>query len=148
MAKTFEWRLTYSCLFVLLSICASAKIASGQTTATANQTLPTVSVFNIYWDSNWDADNPDLLRGKVDTATANIVNSTYMSALSEYGFQSATFQGGCCRTATACKKRPTLRILRPRRAGISQFIQCEHDNVAALQSSTALYNVILPESEH
>jgi len=147
MATAPVWRFGYSCLFVFVATCALVQITLAQTSATANQTMPTVVVFNIYWDSNWDADNPDLLRGKIDNATADIINSTYMSALSEYGFRSATFGGSLLPNSKCVQKAPNSPgFFEPDGPGISQFIQCEHDNVIALQNSTALYNVILPES--
>lgn len=141
-------RFEYGTLFLSMFLCALVPLrAHATTTATALQTMPTVVVFNIYWDSNWDADNPDLMREKIDTVTADIINSSYMTALSEYGFSSATFGGGLLPNSKCVQKAPNSPgFFVPGGPGISQFIQCEHDNVPALQNPVALYNIILPES--
>ena len=141
-------RLGYGFFILFLVICCLTQVSRAQkTTATAVQTMATAIVFNIYWDSNWDADNPDLLRGKIDTATNDIVNSSYLTSLSEYGFQSATFGGSFLPNSKCVQKAPNSPgFFVPSGPGISQFIQCEHDNESALQNSIAIYNVILPES--
>ncbi len=132
---------------VSLSVLSQPSEAQTKTIATAIQTMPTAVVFNIYWDSNWDADNPDLLREKIDAATVDILGSSYMTLLSEYGFKSASFGGSLLPNVNCVQKAPNSPgFFVPGGPGISQFIQCEHDNVPALQNSTALYNVILPES--
>jgi hypothetical protein len=116
-------------------------------TATANQTLPFAVVFNIYWDSAWDSDNPDLMREKIDTVTNDVLNSSYTTPLGEYGFSGASFGGSFLPNSKCVQKAPDAPgFFVPGGPGISQFIQCEHDNESTLQESNAVYNVILPES--
>src|SRR5262249_30933337 len=40
---------------------------------------------NIYWDANWDADNPAMPRTRIDNFTSAVLNSSYFSGLAEYG---------------------------------------------------------------
>jgi hypothetical protein len=119
----------------------------GGVTATANQTLPFAVVFNIYWDSAWDSDNPDLTREKIDTVTEDVLNSSYTTPLGEYGFSGANFGGSFLPNSKCVQKAPnSAGFFVPGGPGISQFIQCEHDNEFSLQLNNAVYNVILPES--
>jgi hypothetical protein len=80
----------YLCLFLLV-LAHGPSVALAQTTA--HQPMTSATFVNIYWDSNWDSDNPTLMRGKVDAVTNLLINSTYLGSLSEYGVKTVTFAG-------------------------------------------------------
>jgi hypothetical protein len=136
---------------VLLALIAPSLIAQapagGTTQATVVQPMSKAIVFNLYWDSNWDADNPQLTRGEIDAATQAVINSTYIATLSEYGVTSVTFGGSFLPNQKCVQQAPAAPgFFVPSGPGISQFIQCEHDNESVLQNNSAVYNVILPQS--
>lgn len=117
------------------------------TTATVVQPLTSAVFINIYWDGSWDADNPGLSHGTIDAATKAVIESSYLSALSEYGVKSVTFGGGLLPNKACAQKAPNaVGFYDPVNTSIAGFIQCEHDSEPTLQNSLVVYNIILPQS--
>jgi hypothetical protein len=52
-----------------------------------------VRIVNIYWDNNWDANNPGFTRANIDAATAALTNSDYFEKTSQYGVPGRSFAG-------------------------------------------------------
>jgi hypothetical protein len=90
--------------------------------------VSSVVIHNLYWDSNWDADNPSLpSRATLDDFTHQMVASPYLSQLSQYGFSAATFNGSD-QAVTACPApaSTTLNYL-----DISGWILCEKHHLSS-----------------
>ena len=109
-----------------------------------------LSVFNLYWDENWDANNPGFLRATIDAATIALLNSTYEASLAQYGVPNITW-GGSTTAASICGS-PTGNISS---VGLIGFLQCEEvgglfNNVPfappalPVPSGSIIYNVIIP----
>jgi hypothetical protein len=68
------------------------------------------AIHNLYWDSNWDADNTNLKRASLDAATASLVASDYFAKASQYGVLSATFTKSDIAPIDACGDKPGATI--------------------------------------
>jgi len=55
--------------------------------------LANAEIRNLYWDSNWDANNPEFTRDMIDDFTQKLVDSNYLSWAGQYGVGSASFKG-------------------------------------------------------
>ena len=109
-----------------------------------------LSVFNVYWDSTWDADHAGASMSTIDAATAALVSSTYPSSLTQYGVPATLGFGGSAAAVGFCGSQPgattnTLSLL--------LFMACEEATpgtgvpfaVAAPFATTGtIYNLILP----
>jgi hypothetical protein len=139
--KTVHLLLTSAVFCILPS-------AIAQKTAHIDSPITSPIFINLYWDSNWDTDNPGMKKGSVDNITQAIVNSSYFKGLAEYGVTSASFAGGFL-PETACPNKAPNRVgfYDPVNTSIAGFVQCEHDNGPALfRQNSVIYNVILPPS--
>lgn len=68
------------------------------------------AIHNLYWDSNWDADNPTLKRATIDAATAGLVASDYFAKAAQYGVLSASFTSSDIAPIDACGDKPGATI--------------------------------------
>ncbi|MGA7343086.1 MAG: hypothetical protein WBE72_19380 [Terracidiphilus sp.] len=109
---------------------------------------------NLYWDTNWDADNANVATGgsgiskeAFDSLMGAVTGSTYFAGLSEYGVGAASF-GGEFLPNPACTAKPpsTVGYYDPFNASIMGFLQCELDNDTSVpQGNNVVYNIILPQ---
>jgi hypothetical protein len=129
----------------LLAAFLPVKAIAG-TTAHVDQPMATAMIVNIFWDSNWDADNPNLMQKKIDAVTAAVVQSSYLGGLAEYGVKTVTFSPGFLPNKACPSVAPSsVGFYDPVNTSIAGFIQCEHDNEPFLQQNNIIYNVILPQ---
>jgi len=71
----------------------------------------TMTVFNIYWDQTWDADNPGFQIADIDVAMITLCNSGYFSRLHQYGGPTTVRFSGSARTnKDICSKKPPATI--------------------------------------
>ena len=132
-----------------LVLCAWPKPVYANSTALINQPMPGAVVVNIYWDSNWDADNPTIPRALVDANMTSLTESTYFAPLSEYGVRLVSFGGSFLPNKNCPSVAPTkVGFYDPINTSIAGFVQCEHDNEPRLQGNenSTIYNIILPQS--
>ena len=115
--------------------------------AHTDQPISNATVFNLFWDTDWNANNPSHLRESIDAATQAVIDSSYLTPLAEYGVQSVVFGGSMLPNAACDHISPTnVGFYDPVNSSIAGFVQCEHDHEVALhQSKNIFYNVILPE---
>ena len=52
-----------------------------------------LSIFNLYWDTDWDANNPGFLRADIDAATKALIDSSYEASLAQYGVPDIQWRG-------------------------------------------------------
>lgn len=124
-------------------------LAAAQTQAHVDQAIATPTYINIYWDTNWDLDNPAMPKASIDSITQAITGSPYIAGLAEYGVKSASFEGGFLPDPhCAAKPSNAVGFWAPFTGdSIAAFIQCEHDNGPALfRRPGVILNVILPSS--
>lgn len=132
---------------LLLACFSSGGIARAQNMANVDQPMSTATFVNVYWDSNWDSDNPQLTREKIDAVTSAVFNSSYFGGLSEYGVTNLSFAGSVLPNKSCPQVAPNkVGFYDPINTSIAGFVQCEHDNESVLQASNMVYNVILPQS--
>jgi hypothetical protein len=84
-------------------------------------------IFNVYWDSNWDNDNPGFNIGQIDVSTQALLSTTYFGKLRLYGVPQFDWAGST----------NTNRFLQPCLSGpgastnfltIMNFLQCEESS--------------------
>jgi hypothetical protein len=63
---------------------------------------------NLYWDANWDADNPSLTKDELDAFTTALIQSSYFTGLSEYGVVAPSFGGRFL--PTGCVQKAPSRV--------------------------------------
>jgi Bacterial Ig-like domain (group 3)/Divergent InlB B-repeat domain len=64
------------------------------------------NVFDVYWDDNWDADNPNSPTvGQIDNMVSTLAGSSYLDPASQYGVSRGSLIGS--HQATACGGRPS-----------------------------------------
>jgi hypothetical protein len=59
-ASTVSLRWSVIAQSLLLACLLSGGIARAQNMADVDQPMSTATFVNVYWDSNWDSDNPQL----------------------------------------------------------------------------------------
>src|ERR1700687_350917 len=93
----------------------------------------TLIVHNLYWDSNWDANNPAFPMATLDDFSAKLVTSPYLANIAQYGVTSYSFTGGdgpvgdCALTPPA----PTFSYF-----DLSGWILCEKHHLPAARNAT------------
>ena len=118
----------------------SSQVAKAQVTAHIDQPMTTATIVNIYWDSSWDSDNPQLTRGKVDAVTSAVVHSSYFAGLAEYGVTTLVFNGSLLPNKSCPQVAPSkVGFYDPVNTAIAGFVQCEHDNEPLLQPGNMIY---------
>ncbi|HEX8917255.1 MAG TPA: hypothetical protein VF898_02030 [Chloroflexota bacterium] len=74
--------------------CISAPTPSGRV-------VPSPRIWNVYWDNNWDADNPpQFSKENLDSLSQQVISSNYFDETSQYGVGPASWwgsstNGGC-----------------------------------------------------
>ena len=74
-------------------------------TGVVQNALSSPTYVNLYWDANWDADNPTLPQHDLDVFMTAVLNSSYFGALAEYGVTSPSYGGGFL-PAQSCPQKP------------------------------------------
>jgi hypothetical protein len=105
----------------------------------------TVPVLNLYWDTTWDGDQPNLTTASVDGATRDVLDSPYEAKLGQYESGDLVFE----RSATAldkCGARPPNSVDQNQVIG---FLSCEARNggipsPGISRNGDRIVNVILP----
>ena len=114
-------------------------------TAVTGKALSSPVYVNLYWDAQWDADNPSMTKDQLDGFTAALLSSKYFGGLSEYGVGAPSFQGGFLPAGQCTQKAPSrVDFYAPTGASIMGFLQCELDHGDLPQGSQVVYNVIMP----
>jgi hypothetical protein len=116
--------------------------------ANVNQPISSPVFVNIYWDSAWDADNPGMKIGAIESITQAVIQSSYFTGLSEYGVKSASLAPGIFPAPNCASKAPnSVGFYDPFTISIAGFISCEYDNgPPLLRQDNVIYNIILPPS--
>jgi hypothetical protein len=115
------------------------------TNAVVGNALSSPVYVNLYWDSNWDADNPSLPEDELDGFTAALLQSSYFDGLSEYGVHAPSFGGGFLPSPLCRQKAPSsVGFYDPIAPSIIGFLQCELDHAFIPKGSQVIYNIILP----
>jgi hypothetical protein len=73
---------------------AHAGAASNLLDRNAGVVVRNPKIVNLYWDGNWDGDNPSFHRSSIDSFTRDLVgNSHYLATAGQYGVGTASFGG-------------------------------------------------------
>ncbi len=102
-----------------------------------------LKIANLFWDTNWDANNSGLAMANINDATAAEVSSGYFSKLGQYGVASSMFLGGF-ESDPACGTSGTTVNF----GDLSSFVLCER-NTLGLEGNTSqsiVYMVYAPMS--
>ena len=103
-----------------------------------------LSMFNIYWDKDWDANNPGFARADIDAATKALADSNYFDKTAQYGVPDIKFSGSA-QAVDFCGGTPTpttssvLLVL---------FLLCEEATPGTgvpYSFADRIYNVIVPK---
>lgn len=129
--------MKYYALGLLLLVSATAVLGA--------HVIPTPEFVNIYWDSNWDTDNPSMPKVSLDSFTAAMVASTYFAGLQEYGVTSSSFGGGFLPAPDCGQRSPNRPGFwgDPFASTIMSFLGCEIDH-GLPKGPSVIYNIILP----
>ena len=109
-----------------------------------------LSVFNLYWDSTWDADHPGATMNTIDTATSALFSSAYGASLTQYNVPGTLGFAGSASAVGLCGSNPGSMTNTP---SILLFVACEEatpfDGVpfavaAPFATTGTIYNLILP----
>ena len=136
-----------SCSFVRTDRECDCQVVGGFSPATAavGSALSAPVYVNLYWDANWDADNPSMPKDELDAFTAALVTSSYFGGLSEYNVGAPSFQGGYTPEVQCEQKAPSeVGFYAPFGPSIIGFLQCELDHSGIPKGSQVVYNIILP----
>jgi hypothetical protein len=118
----------------------------GSNTAVVGNALSSPVYVNLYWDANWDADNPSMPQDELDAFISALIQSSYFAGLSEYGVQAPSFGGGFLPNPLCTQKAPShVGYYAPIKPSIIGFLQCELVHAAIPQGSQVVYNIILPK---
>lgn len=55
--------------------------------------LSNPSVYNLFWDNHWNADNPPFTIQNINNATSSLLGSGYLSGAGQYGVGNGSFAG-------------------------------------------------------
>jgi hypothetical protein len=119
--------------------------ARSSTKAVVGHPLSAPVYVNLYWDSDWDTDNPSMPKDELDAFTAALLHSSYFGGLSEYGVGFPSFGGGFL-PDPACRQKAPSRVgyYSPTGPSIIDFLNCETDHHGLPQGPQVVYNVIMP----
>lgn len=117
--------------------CSASFARAGSAIVAAQIKAPTY--FNLFWDSNWDADNPGMTMTQINAYTQALTLSSYFGGLGEYGIAGAAFGGGM-KVLPVCGANPPAR---PSAAEVLAFVKCE-SLLPPIKGSSAVINVFLP----
>jgi hypothetical protein len=119
--------------------------ARSSTKAVVGHALSAPVYINLYWDKDWDVDNPSLPKDELDAFMAALLNSSYFGGLSEYGVGFPSFGGGFL-PDPACRQKSPSRVgyYDPTGPSISDFLNCELDHHGLPQGPQVVYNIIMP----
>jgi hypothetical protein len=104
-------------------------------------------VFDVYWDDNWDANNPNSPTvAQLDTMVSTIAGGSYLDRANQYGVSRGGLDGSHQATAAACTNgRPGGSIAF---ATLLSYVTCEVQvpgtNVPYPNDNTT-YSIFLPE---
>jgi len=114
-------------------------------TAVVGHALSAPVYVNLYWDANWDADNPTMPKDELDAFTAALLNSSYFGGLAEYGVGAPSFGGGFLPDGRCTQKAPSrVGYYAPTGPSIMDFLNSELDHHGLPQGPQVVYNIILP----
>jgi IPT/TIG domain/S-layer homology domain len=140
-----------------LSLCAACFVSSSvyAQSAVVASPVPNPVFVNLYWDANWDADNPAFTIHMIDTFTSAIVNSSYFGGLAEYYSPPkpprATFYGSFRSAPGFCGS--DSNGLPPTTIGVydlfggttlGSFVDCAASFIATVGTPNVIYNLFLP----
>lgn len=109
-----------------------------------------LSVFNLYWDSTWDADHPGATRSMIDSATSALFASSYPASLTQYSVPATMGFRGSAQAVGLCGSHPGTMTNTP---ALLLFMACEEatpfDGVPfsvpfPFDTTNIVYNLILP----
>ncbi len=103
-----------------------------------------IRVFNFYWDSEWDADNPGFSMGTIDSLTESLAGSSYFDKLDQYGVPNFFWGGSAKAEDNLCGAKPATTISIVDVAGIIPCIALLPGNNVPLPDFRTIYNVIIP----
>jgi hypothetical protein len=103
------------------------------------------SIWNVYWDNNWDADNPpQFSKENLDSLSNQVINSNYFDGAGQYGVGHPSFQGsstnGGCLDSTPGNSVGNLTIL----AWFTCEVQAPGTGIPYPDTNT-LYTLFLPQ---
>ena len=98
------------------------------------------NIHNVYWDTNWDANNPGFSKADIDAATAAMTQSDYFGGLAQYGVPGRTFTGHSDALGL-CGSDPGTTLLD---AAIYLFMTCETSTPLIGLPGAGVYNVFIP----
>jgi hypothetical protein len=103
---------------------------------------------NLYWDTNWDSDNPSMPKAELDAFTFAILSSSYFGGLAEYGVSKPSFGGGFLPQQNWCTIKAPAQVgfYDPVNPSIIGFLQCELVHGGIPQGPQVVYNIILPQT--
>ena len=132
------------CLLVLLV--GAGPAAGGPLPALLDSGLGAHSpleIVNLYWDTNWNADNPSLpTTGTLDDFTRTMYSSGYFGALGQYGISPGSGFGGSFQASSECGTAPASIGF----TDISGFVLCEKNAlfIAPQFDQSIIYMVYTP----
>ena len=102
------------------------------------------NVFDVYWDDNWNADNPNSPTvGQIDNMVSTVAGSSYFDPAGQYGVGRGSFIGS--HQATACGGRPSGSVSFTSLLGyITCEVQVPFTSVPYPDDNT-VYALFLPE---
>jgi hypothetical protein len=134
------------CVFVRADgVCQCEPRGHSGPTAVVGHALSAPVYVNLYWDADWDADNPSMPKDELDAFAAALLNSSYFAGLSEYGVGFPSFGGGFL-PDSACRQKAPSRVGYYSLTGpsISDFLDCELNLHGLPHGPQVVYNIIMP----
>ncbi len=110
--------------------------------------LANPEIHNLYWDSNWDANNPGFTRAQIDDFTQKLVDSDYFSRAGQYGVGSASFKGPGHNPVIQCPLIRHTSGVSTNSAILHAWVKCMVEapfTGVPLPNSNSLYVVYLPK---
>ncbi len=106
-------------------------------------------IHNVYWDSNWNAHNPQFPTGTLNTFTSRLTTNGYFAGAAQYGVGTPTFADSTLANAACLSGRAPNTV---NEATIAAWLLCEVTNPFSgvpapsprLPVSNDLYVVYLP----